>query len=87
MANLQRLRHLSTDRVSFKAPIISHSGEFSSDLFDVVAWLCDEAYKFYAATIDRQPQGPKAMVGIYRRELLNSLAMANAKGVGMLLIN
>ena len=87
MANMQKIRHLRTDKVIFKAPIISHAGEFSSDLFDVVDWLCAEAYVFFAETIDRQPLGPKVMRARFRCQLLDSLAMANVRGVGTMLIN
>ena len=84
---MQKWQNLRSDKVEFRAPIVSHAGEFSSDLFEVVAWLCTEAYQYYLDTICFQPAGPKRMVSVYRRELLDSLAMANAKGVGMLLIN
>ena len=87
MANHQRVRGLRKDKVSFLAPIFSHGGEFSSDVFEVVEWLCKEAYSYFKDTVSSQPLGPKIMVSRFRCELLDSLAVANARGVGMMLLN
>ena len=87
MANLQRIRGLRKDKVTFLAPIFSHAGEFSSDVFAVVDWLCTEAYSYYKDTIEQQPMGPKLMVARFRCDLFDSLAVANARGCGTMLLN
>ena len=65
----------------FMAPIISHNGEFSSDVFKIVDWFAAAAARKAANSQDVAGCKPKDAARLFRMHMKDSFADASAKGV------
>jgi hypothetical protein len=89
LTHLMQLQKMARQRQLipvFKAPVVSHLGEYSTDLLEAINWLAPQAYRHYSTTRTEQPLPPKVMTARYRRDILNSMAVASAKGCALLLL-
>ena len=87
MMELQRLAGQRQSVPVFLAPVVSHLGEYSTDLFAAIDWLAPQAYAHYAKTAAHQPLPPKVMTSRYRRDIMSSMAVASAKGCALLILD
>ena len=85
VAELQLLRRKRNRMPNFHALIISTDGEFSSSVFEVIEWLC--AIRKRQCTEFRPIDGttPARASARFRTDLKDSLAIANAIGLGTML--
>ena len=86
LMQLQKARGIRPRIPTFMAPVVSHLGEFSTDVFEAVDWLGPQARRHFTATRAEQPLPPRIMTARFRRDLLSSLAVASAKGCALLLL-
>ena len=89
LMHLLKLQKLSGQRnllPDFCAPVVSHLGEFSTDVYKAINWLAPIAYRSYKDNKTLLPFPLKTMLARYRREIMNSLAVASAKGCAMMLM-
>ena len=86
LMQLQKAQGTRSHVPVFRAPVVSHLGEFSTDVFEAVDWLGPQARRYYASTRSEQPLPPKVMTARFRRNLLSSLAVASAKGCALLIL-